>query len=63
MAREESRAIFFMKVKATDSALKLIEELKAQHGEELLFHNLVDVVMEVHQCAIQQKNIWLGIAM
>ena len=38
MAREESRAIFFMKVKATDSALKLIEELKAQHGEELLFH-------------------------
>ena len=26
---------FFMKVKATDSALKLIEELKAQHGEEL----------------------------
>ena len=38
MAREESRAIFFMKVKATSSALKLIEELKAQHGEELLFH-------------------------
>ena len=38
MAREESRAIFFMKVKATDSALKLIEELKAQHGDELLFH-------------------------
>ena len=27
-----------MKVKATDSALKLIEELKAQHGDELLFH-------------------------
>ncbi len=27
---------FFMKVKATNSALKLIEELKAQHGEELL---------------------------
>ena len=27
-----------MKVKATSSALKLIEELKAQHGEELLFH-------------------------
>ena len=38
MAREESRAIFFMKVKATNSALKLIEEIKAQHGEELLFH-------------------------
>ena len=38
MAREDSRAIFFMKVKATSSALKLIEELKAQHGEELLFH-------------------------
>ena len=38
MACEESQAIFFMKVKATDSALKLIEELKAQHGEELLFH-------------------------
>ena len=27
-----------MKVKATDSALKLIEQLKAQHGDELLFH-------------------------
>ena len=38
MARDESRAIFFMKVKATNSALKLIEEIKAQHGEELLFH-------------------------
>ena len=38
MACEESQAIFIMKVKATDSALKLIEELKAQHGEELLFH-------------------------
>ena len=41
MAREESRAIFFMKVKATSSALKLIEELKAQHGEELLFHQFL----------------------
>ena len=38
MACEESQAIFIMKVKATDSALKLIEELKAQHGDELLFH-------------------------
>ena len=38
MACEESQAIYFMKVKATDSALKLIEELKAQHGDELLFH-------------------------
>ena len=27
-----------MKVKATESALKLIEDIKAQHGEELLFH-------------------------
>ena len=38
MAREESRAIFIMKVKATESALKLIEEIKSQHGDELLFH-------------------------
>ena len=28
MAREESRAIIYMKVKATESALKLIEDIK-----------------------------------
>ena len=38
MAREESRAIFYMKVKATESALKLLEDIKAQQGDELLFH-------------------------
>ena len=27
-----------MKVKATESALKLLEDIKAQHGDELLFH-------------------------
>ena len=42
-----------MKVKATDSALKLIEELKAQHGEGYYSTSLVDVVMEAHQCAIK----------
>ena len=47
-----------MKVKATESALKLIEDIKAQHGEELLFINQVDVAMEVLQCAILEKNTW-----
>ena len=37
MAREESRAIIYMKVKATESALKLIEDIKAQHGDCLLY--------------------------
>ena len=41
MAREESRAIIYMKVKATESALKLLEDIKAQHGDELLFHQSV----------------------
>ena len=42
MACEESQAIFFMKVKATDSALKLIEELKAQHGDDGTAQNGLD---------------------
>jgi uncharacterized protein (DUF779 family) len=42
-----------MKVTATPSALDLIEDLKKDHGKELLFHQLVDVVMEVRPCAIQ----------
>ena len=64
MAREESRAIFFMKVKATSSALKLIEELKAQHGVKSYYStSLVDVVMEVHQCVILEMSIWLALAM
>ena len=57
MAREESRAIIYMKVTATESALKLIEDIKAQHGDELLFHQSGGCVMVVHQCAILEKNI------
>ena len=63
MAREESRAIFFMKVKATDSALKLIEQLKAQHGEELLFHQSGGCCDGSAPMYIQEMNIWLSLAM
>ena len=48
-----------MKVKATDSALKLIEELKAQHVMSFCFINQVVVVMEVLLCVTQETSIWL----
>ena len=46
-----------MKVTATPSALDLIEELKKITVKNYYFINLVDVVMVVLQCVIQQKNI------
>ncbi len=38
MARNKITGHINMKVTATPSALKLIEELKKNHGKELLFH-------------------------
>ena len=46
-----------MKVTATPSALDLIEELKKITVKNYYFINLVDVVMVVPPCVIQQKNI------
>ena len=42
MARNKITGHINMKVTATPSALKLIEELKKNHGKELLFHQSGD---------------------
>ena len=53
-----------MKVKATESALKLIEDIKAQHGEELLFHQSGGCCDgSAPMCATLEKNTWLVTAM
>ena len=43
VARINLRAIKKMKVTATETALQLIEELKETHGENLLFHQLMQI--------------------
>jgi len=63
MARIKLRAILNMKVSATPTALELIEDLKKLTVKIYYSINQVDVVMEVRQCVIQLKNIWLAIKM
>ena len=57
MARIKLRAILNMKVSATPTALELIEDLKKLMVKIYYSINQEDVVMEVHQCVILQKNI------
>jgi hypothetical protein len=53
MARNKITGHINMKVTATPSALKLIEELKKITEKTYYFINLEVVAMEVHQCVIQ----------